>query len=188
MGRLEREKGHVYLLEAMVRVKQSFPMAALVLLGAGSLHRALSRMSATLGLADSVFFAGFVPSPYFELASADVVAMPSLVEGMPMALLEAMALRRPVVASEVWGIPEAVADGHTGLLVPPADPEALALSLLRVLEDGDLAHRLGHSAERFVATTMNHRRMTRLALRAYQKALQTASSPPFDLAQDRQRR
>ncbi len=176
-GRLEREKGHVYLLEAMARVKESFPEAALVLLGDGSLRDRLYRAGCALGLGTNLFFPGFVPNPYGVLASADLVAMPSLIEGMPMALLEAMALGKPVVASEVWGIPEVVADGETGMLVPAANPEALALALLRLLEDGELRRRMGARAKTFVSTMYNHRRMTRLTLRAYQKTLRTAASP-----------
>jgi glycosyltransferase involved in cell wall biosynthesis len=176
-GRLEYEKGHVHLLEAMTRVKERFPEAALVLLGEGSLRGPLEHAGHVLGLGDSLFFAGFLTNPYQVLASADVVAMPSLVEGMPMALLEAMALGKPVVASGVWGIPEVVADGETGFLVPPADPDALALAILRVLEGGQLRERIGKRARRFVSERFNHRRMTRLTMRAYRAALECVASP-----------
>ena len=96
------------------------------------------------------------------LETLDVVALPSWTEGLPLVLLEAMARGRPVVATPVGGTPELVTDGETGLLVPPRDPEALAEALRRVLDDPELARRLGEAgrarvAERFTAAEQEQR-------------------------------
>jgi glycosyltransferase involved in cell wall biosynthesis len=80
------------------------------------------------------------------LAALDIVAMPSRWEGLPMALLEAMAMSRAIVATRVAGIPEVIRDGENGLLVPPADPPALAAALDRLLGGGELRARLGRNA------------------------------------------
>lgn len=171
-GPLEWEKGHACLLEATTRVKERFPNVALVLLGDGSLRSRLQHATTTLDLEENVFVAGVRPNPFPILKGCHLVAIPSLLDAMPMTLLETMALGKPVVASSVGCIPEVVSDGHTGLLVPPADPEALALSLLRILEDGALLWEVGQNARRFVSTMFNHRRTARRALRCYQVNLE----------------
>ena len=106
--------------------------------------------SAAMGLDGKVIFAGFRPDLERVLPCLDVVAHPATMEGMGVALLQASAAARPVVASAVGGIPEVVVDGETGLLVPPADPAALATSVGRVLDDSALAARLGENARRRV--------------------------------------
>jgi glycosyltransferase involved in cell wall biosynthesis len=83
------------------------------------------------------------------LAAADVVAIPSLAEGHPMILIEAMAAEKPIAASDVGGIADAVEDGRTGLLVPPADHKALAEAIIRVLDSSNLASWLGSESRRW---------------------------------------
>ncbi len=171
-GPLEWGKGHACLLEAMTRVKECLPNVALVLLGDGSLRSRLQHTATVLDLAENVFFPGVRANPFRILKGCHLVAIPSLLDAMPMALIEAMALTKPVVASSVGCIAEVVSDGHTGLLVPPADPEALALSLLRLLEDGALLWEVAHNARRVVSAMFNHRRTARRALRCYHVSLE----------------
>src|SRR5687768_4892209 len=101
------------------------------------------------------------------VAAADVFALPSWTEGFPLVVLEAMALGRPVVATAVGGTPELVADGETGLLVPPRDVAALTASLKRVLDDEGLRRRLGEAGRRRVAERFSPEAMTRDVLAVY---------------------
>jgi glycosyltransferase involved in cell wall biosynthesis len=105
------------------------------------------------------------------LAAVDVVAFPSLSEGLPVALLEAMAMRRPVVASAVGGIPGVVADGQNGLLVPPGDPDALGGALGRLLGDPALRSVLGGRARETVRQRYSEERMHRRILEVYGSVL-----------------
>ena len=156
IARLCDVKGQRELLQAVARL----PEARLVLAGrdleqGGAFQDALERESERLGIRERVEF-GFHDDVPALLESLDVVALPSWTEGLPIVLLEAMAHARPVVATPVGGTPELVTDGETGLLVPPRDPEALATALRRLLEDPELARRLGEAgrarvAERFTA-------------------------------------
>ncbi len=161
LGRLSAEKGVYDLVEAMAAVRSAAPDARLVCAGEGD-HRALSRHAARLGIAEAVKLVGTVgPSgkrALFETASA--LALPSYSEGMPMALLEAMAAGVPVVASPVGGIPELIADGTSGFLAAAGDKAGLARALKKLLLDRALGARVGaagretvrkrHSAERSV--------------------------------------
>lgn len=162
IARLCDVKGQRELLHALARL----PDARLVLAGrdleqGGAFQDALERESERLGIRERVEF-GFHDDVPALLETLDVVALPSWTEGLPLVLLEAMARGRPVVATPVGGTPEVVTDGETGLLVPPRDPEALAEALRRVLDDRDLARRLGEAgrervAQRFTAAEQERR-------------------------------
>jgi glycosyltransferase involved in cell wall biosynthesis len=106
------------------------------------------RRAAELGIAERVELPGWIDAQArgAELARASVFCLPSHAEGLPMALLEAMAARKTVVASSVGGVPEALRDGDNGMLVPPRDSAALAAALARVLGDAALRARLGKRA------------------------------------------
>src|SRR5207247_11054153 len=120
-----------------------------------------------VGLAERVVFAGYRADVPAVLDEVDVVVLPSSVEGMPLVLLEAMAHRRPVVATPVGGTPEVVVDGETGLLVPPRDPRALADAIRRLLDDPDLAKRLGDAGRRRVELHFSLEAMNRRILELY---------------------
>ena len=162
VARLCDVKGQRELLHALARL----PEARLVLAGrdlerGGAFKDELERESERLGIRERVEFGFFEDVPAL-LETLDVVALPSWTEGLPLVLLEAMARGRPVVATPVGGTPELVTDGETGLLVPPRDSEALAAALQRVLDDPDLARRLGEAgrarvAERFTAAEQEQR-------------------------------
>jgi glycosyltransferase involved in cell wall biosynthesis len=121
------------------------PGARLLLVGAGADDDALRVRAAELGLEALVHFAGFQDDPAPYLSACDVVLVPSLKEGLGFAALEAMALERPVVASNTGGLPEAVADGETGLLVPPGDASALADAVLALIADPTRRAALGRA-------------------------------------------
>lgn len=143
VGRLTEQKGHAYLLDAFVTVVQELPSARLLVVGDGELRSTLERQAARLGLYGSVAFIGRREDVPRIMMALDVLVMPSLWEGFGLVLLEAMAADKPVVASQVSAIPEIVADGETGLLVPPKDSEDLSRALLALLRDPTRAREMG---------------------------------------------
>ncbi|HEU0107593.1 MAG TPA: glycosyltransferase [Vicinamibacteria bacterium] len=146
VGQLEEIKGHRYLVEAWPEVVRAHPAARLVLVGDGPRRLALQEQARGLGVDGSVVFLGFRPDGRRYAAAADVVVQPSLTEGMPNAVLEAMAAKRSVVATRVGGVPDLIEDGETGRLVPPADARALAAAIAGLLADRTERLRLGGAA------------------------------------------
>jgi glycosyltransferase involved in cell wall biosynthesis len=168
VGRLCDVKGQRELIDAIALL----PGARAVLVGAdlelgGAYERALRDHADQLGVTDRVVFAGYRDDAARVVAAADVLALPSWTEGLPLVVLEAMALGRPVVATAVGGTPELVADGETGLLVPPRDVAALTAALKRVLDDEALRRRLGEAGRRRVAERFSSEAMTRDVLAVY---------------------
>jgi glycosyltransferase involved in cell wall biosynthesis len=147
VARLEPEKGHPTLLEAWPSVLRRVPLARLLVVGEGSRRSELEARAAALGLDGTVVFTGRRDDVPAVTAALDVAVLPSYREAQGLAILEAMALSRPVVASAVGGIPEMIEDGRTGLLVPPHDAAALADAIVRLLTDhpyADMLARGGH--------------------------------------------
>ncbi len=146
VGSLTRLKGLDVLLGAMPHILRQFPDAKLRLVGDGPQRKALEQQAVGAGLSGAVDLTGAMPYSAIPgvLGSADVFVFPSRSEAMPRAVLEAMAMERPVVASRVGGIPEAVRDGVEGILVSPGDSHALARAVCRILADTALAQTLGN--------------------------------------------
>jgi glycosyltransferase involved in cell wall biosynthesis len=141
VGALEERKGHAVLLDALSMLAD--PRLRVLCAGEGAARAALEARRAALGLDDTVRFLGRVDDIATLLAAADLMVMPSHQEGLGVAALEAMAAGVPVIASRVGGLPEAVQDGETGILVPPGDAAALALAIARLAADRTLARCLG---------------------------------------------
>jgi glycosyltransferase involved in cell wall biosynthesis len=139
LGRLDRQKGYDVLLRALMEV----PDAALVLVGDGSARVRLEAMTSELGLSDRVLFTGWDPNPRRWLTAFDVFVLPSRFEGLPLAIVEAMLARLPVVATDVGSVAEAVTHNVTGLLVQPDDGVALARALRSLLENSGRTSRMG---------------------------------------------
>ncbi|MEX0631042.1 MAG: glycosyltransferase family 4 protein [Chloroflexota bacterium] len=152
VARLEPEKGHRYLLEALPPILNAVPKAWLLLVGEGSQTDALRAQARALPLParERVVFAGFQTDVEPLTEALDVAVLPSLREAQGLALLEAMAARRPVVASSVGGVPETIRHGVDGLHVPPADPVTLAAAVIRLARDAPLRDRLAASGRRRV--------------------------------------
>lgn len=141
VGRFSPEKGMDVLLEAFALLVSQVENVCLVLVGDGQERPAMEQQIDRLGLNDMVHFAGYTDTPGDYVAEADVLVLPSRSEGIPNAVLEAMAMGKPVVATAVGGVPEIIIDGISGRLVAPEQPDLLAQALTEVLNDPDLYQR-----------------------------------------------
>ena len=149
VGNLYPVKGHPVLLDALQRLQDAAPARwRLVVAGRGRNKAALEERAAVLGLRELVHFLGHRDDVPDLLAAADVFVMPSLREGLPLAILEAMFAGKAIVASGVGGIPEAITSGEHGILVEPGDPAALSEALRALLSDPAVRLRLGDAARR----------------------------------------
>ncbi|MGH9750997.1 MAG: glycosyltransferase [Candidatus Polarisedimenticolia bacterium] len=150
VGRLAPQKGQIDLLRAMPEVLRAFPGAACVLAGDGPIRAELEQETRRLGIAGRVVFLGFRSDVPAVLRALDLFVLPSRWEGMPLALLEAMALGLPVVAARAVGTGEVVRDGENGLLVEPGDVAGLAAAIVALRRNPERAARLGEAGRRAV--------------------------------------
>jgi glycosyltransferase involved in cell wall biosynthesis len=165
-GALERRKGHAVLLAAASRLARTAPALRYVFCGEGREHEALR--AETAAFRGTVRLAGFQADMAAAFAAADIVVLPSLMEGLGVAALEAMAAGRPVVASRVGGLAEVVVDAETGLLVAPGDPGALAAALLRLAQDPAERARFGAAGHARVGEHYTTARMAEGTLACYE--------------------
>jgi glycosyltransferase involved in cell wall biosynthesis len=136
-------KGHRHLLEAADRVRREVPEVRFVLVGQGPLETAIRRQAHVLALDETLVLAGYREDAAAVASTFDIFALSSVYEGLSIALMEAMALGKPVVVTEAGGLPEVVENGKQGLVVRSADPAALADGILQLLGDASLRRRLG---------------------------------------------
>jgi len=153
VGNIRPGKGHDILIDAAQDLLLRRPELTIVSIGVekrpGDLERVRKRASQT-GLENRLLFLGRRPDALSFVAAADLFVNPSEVEGLPLAVLEAMALERPVVATAAGGVPTIVVDGETGVLVEPGDPVALSQGIEQLLDDRDTSARLARNARELV--------------------------------------
>ena len=162
-------KGHPTLFRALQHLGDSG--VALHVLGTGPREDEYRGMVAAAGLDRQVVFRGFCPDIAAALRQVDVMVMPSLSEGLPFALLEAMSLGLPVIASAVGGIRDVVEDGVSGLLVPPGDPVRLSDAIALLRDDRDLALRLGDAGRERVRSAFSADGMVDQHISVYRELL-----------------
>jgi glycosyltransferase involved in cell wall biosynthesis len=150
VGRLSPEKGLGTLLKVVADIVRAGEDLRLIFLGQGELLPELEQQARELGIIDRVFFAGYVEYARNYLGYFDLFCMPSLTEGLPMALLEAMAAGIPIIASRVGGIPEVLDQGRAGILVEPASFESLKGAILKVVRQPQAIQKLVEEAQRRV--------------------------------------
>ncbi len=167
VGRLHPVKGHSFFLRAADRVRRQVPGVTFLVVGDGDLETELHAEAQGLGLTGTVIFTGYRDDVPALLQATDVLAITSLSEGSPLNLFEAMAAGCAVVATAVGGIPELLDHDRTGLLAAPADPEAIAAGLLRVVRDRSLRERLGAAARDEAARRFDVRQTVRAFERRY---------------------
>jgi glycosyltransferase involved in cell wall biosynthesis len=176
VGRLSPEKDIPTLLRATAVVVANQPSFRLQIAGSGRCIGELATLAGSLGLDDHVEFLGDVADVPGLLGRASLFVLPSVTEGLPITVLEAMACGLPVVATRVGGTPEAVAEGQSGLLVEPGEPEQLARALLKVWSDVELAKQMGIAGHRRVEEHFDVRTMVSKYESLYQDVLQSPMS------------
>jgi glycosyltransferase involved in cell wall biosynthesis len=167
VARLDKQKGHVTLLNAISHV----PDAIFVLAGDGPEKASLEAQARERGIGDRIIFLGYRSDIPDLLAGCDLFVLPSIYEGLPLSILEAMAAERAVVATAVGGVPEAVLDGETGWLVPPGDPVALARAIQALLSNPLLAGRMGAAGKARVQREFSSSTMVQRITQTYEELL-----------------
>lgn len=169
VGALHPLKGHEYLLRAMPQILQSHPAARLVIVGEGAERTRLEQLVLSLGLNDAVEMPGFEPNIPAMLPLVDLCIHPAVDEAFGLVLLEAMAARKAVVATNVGGVGEIVGEGETGLLVPPRDPGAIASAVCTLLADPKRRERMGKAGRQRVEREFTIQRTVRSYERLYEE-------------------
>jgi glycosyltransferase involved in cell wall biosynthesis len=182
LGRFSPGKGHEDLLHAAAVVRDHHPSVRFVVVGEASLGeedyaRGVRDLASRLRLNDAVLFTGFRPDVPEVMASFDIFAFPSHAEAFGMALIEAMAMQKAVVASSSDGVLDIVQQGVSGLLVPPKNPLALALAITRLVESPDQRTRLGQGARERVVEHFDQQKQIDALEGIYASLLRSATSP-----------
>ncbi len=164
-------KGHDILLEAIPRILETHPGTRFLLFGKGPLREQVSDRVQAAGLEAEVMFPGFREDLAAHLPCLDLLVHPATMEGLGIILLQAGAAGIPVVASAAGGIPEAIVHDETGLLIPPNDPEALALAVCALLSDQERAEALGAAGKKRVREEFSVHRMVEGNLDVYQELI-----------------
>lgn len=155
VGNLTEVKGHRYFLEAASVISKHKPDARFLIVGDGVLREQLENQAHRLGIAQKVSFLGRRSDVPEILSALDVFVLSSEFEGIPNALLEAMAMGKPVVATKVGGVPEIVEDGYTGITVSPKNSLTLAEAITRLLKDNMLSMQMGYKASKVIRERFN---------------------------------
>jgi glycosyltransferase involved in cell wall biosynthesis len=157
LGQLVPHKGFDTAIRAFTIVASAFPKARMTIAGDGSERSSLMAMAAELGASDRIAFPGWIdpPNVYGAIDDATAIIIPSQYEGLPQVAIQAAQMARPVLATSVSGVAEAVVDGTTGLLFPPGDAEALAAAMERLLLNPAQAAAMGAAARRRAETTFD---------------------------------
>jgi len=172
-ARLHPQKGHAILLTAAAQVSE----ATFVMAGDGPLRTELEQQARTLGVAERCVFLGYRADVPALLAAADLVVLPSLYEGLPVSILEAMAAQRPVVATAIGGTDEAITHDQTGLLVPAGDSTALAIAIRRLRADPALAKRLAAAGRQRVEREFSSARTASRVMKVYDEVMLEVGAP-----------
>ena len=174
VGRLKPVKGHRIFLESARKVLAARPDAQFWIVGAGDLRGELEALTARLGLNGAVSFLGYRDDAGAVMARSDVIVCASSYEAFPRAVLEALALERPVVATSVGGIPEIVIDGQTGLLAPAGDADSLAAAVLRLVNDPEFARQLAAAGRSLVTERYTVEAQASALATLYRKVIECA--------------
>jgi glycosyltransferase involved in cell wall biosynthesis len=171
IARMTLQKDPVGMIKAFATVAAQIPDITLLMVGGGELQQSARDTAASLHISDRVVFQDFRQDVPALLNAMDIYCLPSLWEGFPIGVLEAMAMGKAVVASDVDGTREAVDHEHNGLLVPPSDSAALATAIIRLARDFSLRKRLQQKAIDTIRSTYNVTGMTRNIEAIYQKLI-----------------
>jgi len=171
VGRLNPQKNFSLFLDIAAQLAPRFPDLHFLLAGDGPEEKMLREKAAALGIADRVTFSGYVADTRLVYLAADVLLMPSRYEGLPMTLLEAMAMGLPVVASQLDGIAEVISDGREGFLVPSDDASLFVERTAALLQDAELSSRIAQNARAKIEASFSVERMTSAVEEIYDRFL-----------------
>jgi glycosyltransferase involved in cell wall biosynthesis len=177
--RLTDQKGISYLLDAMPKLIQRFPKIILLIAGKGALDQELRSRSDNLGLSEHVRFLGARLDWNELLSLIDVYVLPSVWEGLPLALLEAMAAKKAIVATDVGGVPSVIRHNENGLLVPPRDSDSLANAIARIVENRNMAAKLSENAQNTFFNGFTVEKMVKSYEQLYYQMLE-GKGPKYD--------
>jgi glycosyltransferase involved in cell wall biosynthesis len=171
IGRLTEQKGHCYLIDAATTVVSTYPDTHFLFVGDGELKDELQQQVQQAGLSANIHFLGIRDDVPHLLAAVDLFVLPSLWEGLSVALLEGMAAGKPMVATAVSGTIQAMTHGKTGLMVPPRDSQALADAILQLLSNPTQAQAMGQAAKQHVAMNFSAQKQADEHLALYRQLL-----------------
>ena len=171
IGRMVWQKGFEFLIKAIPDIVEVAPDTRFLLIGDGPLRPNLENLARKLNVHGRIVFTGFRSNIPELLSTMDVLAVPSVQEGFPMITLEAMAMAKPVVATQIQGITEQIVDGKEGVLIPPRNPETLARTVQRLIADKELSARLGRTARGRVEDFFSVSKMVRETEKVYASLL-----------------
>lgn len=176
VARLSDVKGHQYLIEAMKIVFKEFPQAMLVIAGDGKLKNELANLVKRLGIEERVVFLPATEDPQALLPAMDIFVLPSLKEGLGLALMEAMACGLAVIGSSVGGIKSLIQHGYNGLLVAPTDVDGLSCAILDLLRDKPKRDSLGQRARILIENNFSQEKMVLETEKLYLECLNRKDS------------
>lgn len=182
VARFSVEKGHALLIDALRLIQDRSPQLVVLLAGDGPLEAEIRARCEAGGLSTQVRFLGHRKDPHRLFTVADVVVMPSSIEGLPLVAVEALASGRPVAATAVGGTPEVVIDGYTGLLVPPGDAKALAIAIERLLSGPELRFKMGAAGRALVERHYDLKQQIQQTMALYTELINTLSCSPMKSA------
>jgi len=171
IARLSPEKGHIFLFEALREVIKSFPNVVLLVIGDGDLRRNLEEKVCELGLDKNVIFTGYQRNMQEIYPALDIVVQPSLREGIPITILEAMSYGKAIVATDVGGVGNLIHNKETGLLVSPGLSQGIKEAIEALCADTQLRKQLGENARRFVCENYSLENMANSYRRIYEQVL-----------------
>lgn len=168
VGRLHQQKGHVYLIKAAKEIIKVIPDCHFVFVGDGELRESLQKLITDIALTNYFTFSGFQIEIPRILNAIDLFILPSLDEGLPLVLLEAMAAGKPVIATDVGGVAELVQNNRTGVLIPSGRVDVIVNAVVQLLKSKDQMNTLGIQARHFVTTYFNHENMLKKTYENYE--------------------
>lgn len=171
VARLSQEKGHRFLLEGMREILRHKPNINLLIIGEGALEGELKKQAEGLGISKETIFAGYQDDMHRIYPLIDILVQPSLKEGLPMALLEAMAFGKAIVATNVGGVGALIKDRYTGLLINPASSEEICNAVSSLIDDANLRKRLGENASQFVKENYSLEKMLASYRKVYEDTI-----------------
>jgi glycosyltransferase involved in cell wall biosynthesis/2-polyprenyl-3-methyl-5-hydroxy-6-metoxy-1,4-benzoquinol methylase len=176
IGRMVWQKGFEFLIRAMPNIIAASPETRLLLVGDGPLRIELEDLAKQLNVFDKIIFTGFRSDISQILSTVDVLAVPSLLEGFPMIILEGMAMAKPIVATKIQGITEQLTEGKQAILVPPRNSDALSDALLKLIQDAKLASMLGIAARRKVENYFSVEKMVEETDKVYLSLIESTAT------------